>query len=217
VPVRYATDQGIVDIGVLIDVHESGAGLLVPRITPGAFHIWIQFLWFNDRMGAQGQVAYVRQTPDGFHVGVQLHPLPHESENFITGVLMPYGLRKFVYDRSHQAAFLRFLFPKRFQARDLRQRRYLPVIVEQGALNVWAVTEDRTERGAVLLLPCLLRDDAPVRIKTWRSLDAQQGTVVRSEPLDLPPVTVYRVGVFFERQPAGRKGKTAAASSATSQ
>ena len=95
VPVRYATDQGIVDIGVLIDVHERGAGLLVPRITPGAFHIWMQFLWFNDRMGAQGQIAYVRQTPDGFHVGVQLHPLPHESETFITGVLMPYGLRKF--------------------------------------------------------------------------------------------------------------------------
>ncbi len=210
---RYATDQGYAGVGVLIDVHERGAGLLLPTITPEAFHIWVQFLWFNDRMGVQGRIVFVRETPDGFHVGVQLHPLPHESARFVTGFLMPYGLRKFTYDRRHPATFLRALFPKQYQVRDQRRRRYLPVMVEQGPMKVWAVTEDRTARGAVLLLPHQPKERSPVRIKTWGSLEAQPGTVVRSEPIDLPPVVLYRVGILFEGEPADRKDRIVAAAS----
>lgn len=211
VPVRYATDQGYSGVGVLIDVHERGAGLLVPTISPEAFHVWVQFLWFNDRMGVQGRIAFVRETPDGFHVGIQLHPLPHESARFVTGFLMPYGMRKFTYDRRHPATLLRALFPKQYQVRDQRRRRYLPVMVEQGPMKVWAVTEDRTAGGAVLLLPYPPKEHSSVKIKTWGSLEAQLGTVVGSEPVNLPPVVLHRVGVLFETGPVERKDQTAAA------
>jgi hypothetical protein len=204
VPVRYATDQGHAGVGVLIDAHAHGVGLLVPSIASDAFHIWIQFLWFNNRMGVQGRVAFVRETPDGFHVGVQLHPLPAESADFLSGFLIPYGLRKFTYDRRHPSTFLRLLFPQRYQMRDQRRRRYLPVMIEQGPMKVWAVTEDRSRRGVVLLLPYPPKVGAPLRIRTWGSLDVRRGAAIASVPLELPPVTVYRVGVIFEGEPAGQ-------------
>jgi hypothetical protein len=215
VPVRYATDQGHAGVGVVIDAHAQGVGLLVPAIVPDAFHIWIQFLWFNDRMGVQGRVAFVHETPDGFHVGVRLHPLPVESANFLTDFLIPYGLRKFTYDRRHPSTFLRLLFPQRYQARDQRRRRYLPVMVEQGPMKIWAVTEDRTARGAVLLLPHPPRVGAPLRIKTWGSLDVRRGAAIASVPLELPPVTLYRVGVLFEGEPVDQAVRTAQAPSGT--
>ncbi|MGH7428915.1 MAG: hypothetical protein ACREJ4_11265, partial [Candidatus Methylomirabilaceae bacterium] len=40
IPVRYATEEGDVGIGALIDVHHQGAGLLVPEVNPDAMHVW---------------------------------------------------------------------------------------------------------------------------------------------------------------------------------
>jgi len=198
VPVRYATDQGHVGIGVLIDVHTKGAGLIVPAIAADAFHVWIQFMWFDERMGIQGHVMFVRETPDGFHVGLKLHPLPVETELFLTELLIPYGLRKFRQDRRHLPAFLTDLFGKRNEAALLqRRRRYLPVLLEQGPLRVWAVTEERNDLGMVLLLSHPLEKDIPVTITTWGSLEPKDGTITQVEMVELPPAALYRIGVLF--------------------
>jgi hypothetical protein len=202
VPVRYATDQGHVGIGVLIDVHTKGAGLLVPSITADAFHVWIQFMWFDERMGIQGHVMFVRETPDGFHVGLKLHPLPVETELFLTDLLIPYGLRKFRHDRRHLPVFLTDLFGKRSDPAVLqRRRRYLPVLIEQGALRVWAVTEERNDLGMVLLLSHPLEKEIPLTITTWGSLEPLQSTITQVEMVELPPTALYRIGVLFAATP----------------
>ena len=82
-------------------------------------------------------------------------------------------------------------------------------------MKVWAVTEDRTVTGAVLLLPHPPTERFPVKIKTWGSLEAQLGTIIHSEPVDLPPAVLYRVGVLFEGGAVERKDQTAAAASVT--
>lgn len=198
VPVRYATDQGHVGIGVLIDIHTKGAGLLVPTIAPGAFHVWIQFMWFDERMGIQGQVMFVRETPDGYHVGLKLHPLPIETELFLTDLLIPYGLRKFRHDRRHLPAFLSALFGRENDSATMqRRRRYLPVLVEQGALRIWAVTEERNDLGMVLLLSHPLERDIPLTITTWGSPQPRQGAITQVEMVEVPPTALYRIGVLF--------------------
>jgi hypothetical protein len=199
VPVRYATDQGQVGIGVLIDVHAKGAGLLAPTIAVDAFHVWIQFMWFNDRMGIQGRVVFVRETPDGFHVGLELHPLPAETKQFLTTLLIPYGLRKFQHDRKHLPSFLASFFGRRSDSTiRQRRRRYLPVLIEQGSSRTWAVTEDRNDLGIVLLLAHPLEKDISIRLTTWGSVESQDGTITRVEKLELPQATLYRIGVLFE-------------------
>jgi len=205
VPVRYATDQGHVGIGVLIDIHTKGAGLLVPTIATGAFHVWIQFMWFDERMGIQGHVVFVRETPDGFHVGLRLHPLPVETELFLTDLLIPYGLRKFRHDRRHLPAFLSALFGRgNDSATTQRRRRYLPVLVEQGSLRVWAVTEERNDLGMVLLLSHPLERNVPVTITTWGHPQPLRGAITQVEMVEVPPTALYRIGVLFVPAPVAQ-------------
>jgi hypothetical protein len=198
VPVRYGTDRGHGGIGVLIDVTERGAGLLVHTITPDVHTLWIRFLWFDDGIGAQGRVAFVRPTPDGQHVGMQFRPLPAASRRFITELLIPYGLRKFRHDRRHPVSLLQALAASSSHGRTAqRRRRYLPVLVEQGDYRTWAVTEDRTDGGALLLVPHPPRPDAAVRLTTWGTFVTRYGVVERADPLAIPPITVHRLVVRF--------------------
>ncbi len=200
IPVRYATEDGQVGIGALIDVHEKGAGLLVPHIALDALHVWLQFLWFDDRIGLQGRVVFVRETPDGFHLGLQLHLIHPDSVEFLTNLLIPLGLRKFRLDRKRAISFLSALLPGKDSWLFRERRRYLPVLVEQGPLKVWAITEERNDEGAVLLLPQLPQEGTPVRMTTLGGSVTNEAAVVRSETLKLVPVELFRVAVVYEKE-----------------
>ncbi|MGQ0549734.1 MAG: PilZ domain-containing protein [Armatimonadota bacterium] len=203
IPVRYATEEGDVGVGALIDVHEQGAGLLVPEVAADAMHVWLQFLWFNDRIGLQGRIAFVRETPDGFHLGLQLHMLHPESVDFLTNLLIPLGLQKFRLDRRRAFTFLDSLLMGRNRPWNWRERRrYLPVLIEQGHLKVWAITEDRHEHGAVLLLPQLPKADDPLKMTTLGSAASNEARVAQSEILKFAPVDLYRVVVLYASEPA---------------
>lgn len=201
IPIRYATEDGQVGIGALIDVHEKGAGLLVPHVALDALHVWLQFLWFDDRIGLQGRVMFVRETPDGFHLGLELHLLHPDSVDFLTNLLIPLGLRKFRLDRRRAVSLLSALLPGKGRACDRRERRrYLPVLVEQGPLKVWAIVEERNEEGAALLLPHLLREGTPLKMTTLGGSVTNEASVIRSETLKLDPVRLCRVAVLYEKE-----------------
>lgn len=203
IPVRYATEDGQVGIGALIDVHQQGAGLLVPKAGLDAMHVWLQFLWFDDRIGLQGRVAFARETPDGYHLGLRLHMLHPDSVDFLTNLLIPLGLQKFRLDRRRAFTFLDALLMGRNRPWNWRERRrYLPVLIEQGSLKVWAITEDRHEQGAVLLLPQLPKDGVPLKMTALGGSVTNGARVARSETLKMEPVNLYRVVVLYETESA---------------
>ncbi|MGH2406231.1 MAG: PilZ domain-containing protein, partial [bacterium] len=207
IPVRYATEDGQVGIGALVDVHPQGAGLLVPKVGLNSMHVWLQFLWFDDRIGLQGRIAFMRETPDGFHLGLQLHMLHPDSVDFLTNLLIPLGLQKFRLDRRRAVTFLDALLMGRNRPWNWRERRrYLPILIEQGPLKVWAITEDRHEHGVVLLVPQLPQAGASLTMTTLGGSVASNARVVHSEALKFSPVDLYRVVVLYE----GEAARTAA-------
>lgn len=203
VPIRYATEQGHVGIGVLIDVHEQGAGLLVPELARDVLHVWLQFLWFDDSMGLQGRVAFVRETPDGAHVGLELYHYNPRSLAFLTDLIIPYGMRTFRLDRRARSLRHALAPPGRSRPPGWR-RRFLPMHVEQGTLRAWAVTEDRTAHGAVLLLPGAVGREEPVTLTTWGRPGALIARVVDTETLPVSPVEMHRVVLSFTQVPFAR-------------
>jgi hypothetical protein len=204
VPIRYATEQGHVGIGVLIDIHEHGAGLLVPDLAADVLHVWLQFLWFDDQMGLQGRVAFVRETPDGFHVGLELYHYNPRSLAFLTDLVIPFGMRMFRHNRRRTGSLRHALAPPGAAPLD-RRRRFLPMHVEQGTLRAWAITEDRTAHGAVLVLPVAPRPQEPVTLTTWGRPGAHVAHVVDAEALALP-VAMHRIVVHFTQVPFARAG-----------
>ena len=204
VPIRYATEEGHVGIGVLVDISERGAGLLVPEIDFDVERVWIQFLWFDDRVGLHGRVAYVREAPEGLIVGMrlvgirleQLHP---DSVDFLANLVIPFARSKLIHDRkaSWRSLNPRSLWETYRQGRD-GQPRPLPAQVEYGTQKVWAITEDAGDRGAVFLLPHALPVGAVVKMTPWGEQSVRTCKVAKSDALELLPLVVHRIVVLYE-------------------
>jgi hypothetical protein len=199
VPIRYATEEGHVGIGVLADISERGAGLLVPDIEFDVERVWIQFVWFDDRVGLQGRVAYVHETPEGRHIGVRLEHVHPDSVRFLSTLVLPYARSKLIHDQkmSWRAFTLRQLWDSYRQRRDGR-RRQLPAQVECAGQRIWAITEDASERGAVLLLPGALPEGARAELRPWGGREVRRCTVARVDALELQPVAVHRIVVVYD-------------------
>ncbi len=199
VPIRYATEEGHVGIGALVDISERGVGLLVPDIEFDVDRVWIQFLWFDDRVGLQGRVAYVHETPEGRHVGMRLEHLHPDSVTFLANLVIPYARSKLIHDRKSSWRLLnpRALWGTYRQGRQ-GQRRPLPAHVECGSIKVWAITEDTSERGAVLLLPQTLSVGAGLTITPWGEEDPRPCRVAKADALELHPIVVHRIVVLYE-------------------
>lgn len=198
VPIRYATEEGHVGIGVLVDVSERGAGLLVPNIEFDVERVWIQFVWFDDRVGLQGRVAYVRETSEGRHVGMRLEHLHPDSVRFLANLVIPYARSKLIHDRK---AAWRSLDPRtlwgHYRQGGGGRRRPLPAQIECAGRRVWAITEDASERGAVLLLPQGLPEGAAAELTPWGGNATRLCRVAKSETLDLHPIVMHRVVVLY--------------------
>jgi hypothetical protein len=189
----------------MTDITLEGAGLIVPHINREAFHVWIQFLWFDDNMGLQGRVAFVRESSDGAHVGVHLQLVSTKSQDFISNLLIPYGLKKFRADRGRVRSLGHALLaPRGGLTRQLPQRS-LPVLIAQGSILEWAITEYRDEARAVLLTPRLPREDMPLILTCWGRAGVYRATVIEASPLAFGAVTLHRVMVRYSRA-AGHAG-----------
>lgn len=174
VPVRYATEEGQVGIGALVDITEKGAGLLLPRMTLDAIRVWIQFLWFDDRIGTQGRVIHARETDAGVRLGLELQPLHPETRDLLTYFVIPYGA-------SGRAARTR---PPQ-----------LPVQVEKDGICAWAIAEDLNDQGAVLLLPKSFPKGARIQLAVWGNGAPREAEVVGWESLKQAPRGLFRVEV----------------------
>jgi hypothetical protein len=201
VPVRYATEGGDTGIGVLVDIHEEGAGLLVPVGPFDAHRIWVQFLWFDDRVGLDGEVVYQRETANGLHVGLRLRGLHPETRDFLATFVILFAQRKFMREVRRPIDPLGAPGWPRERRHTARHRWHLPVRAEVDGGEVWGVTQDVSARGALILFPRPLPEGLTFRLAAWTSRVAHDATVVHTEAIDLPPYALYRAGLSITPAP----------------
>jgi hypothetical protein len=180
IPIRYATEEGEVGVGALVDISGRGAGLLVANPRFDAPRVWMQFLWFDDRIGMQGRVVHMRETVDGLRVGLELDRLPAQSAEVLAHYVLPFAASK-VWQR------------------DNRNHRpsHLPVQVEGAGVHTWAISEAVGEDGATLLLSQGFPEGTPVTVASWGREPARPATVVEVEGVRRPPHALYRLEVRY--------------------
>ena len=201
IPVRYASEEGDTGIGVLVDIHEEGAGLLVPHAPFDAHRVWVQFLWFDDRVGLDGEVVYQRETPNGLHVGLKLRGLHPETRDFLATFIILFAQRKFMLEANRPMDRLAAPDWRPDRRRTRRRRWHLPVRIEMDSREMWGVTQDVSDRGALVLFPRPLPEGLAFRLAAWTSRVAHDATVVHSDAIDLPPYTLYRAGLSIKPAP----------------
>jgi hypothetical protein len=200
-PVRYSTEEGEVGVGVLVDVTRQGAGLLVPRGLD-ADRVWLQFLGFDDYTAVQGRVVNAQPTDDATRLGLALDHLQPETGRLLTEFLIPFGHETLLHlSDLAPTGIARPFWWFRHRRRQAERPHHLPVLVEQGVLKIWAVTQAASDQGAVLLLPQGLPSGEPVRISTWGKQDARECRIVNCVVLKRSPFPLSRVVVRYERAP----------------
>jgi hypothetical protein len=194
VPIRYATEEGQVGIGTLVDISEDGAGLLVPKEGIATDQIWIQFLWLEDRVGTQGRIVHAAETAHGMRLGLELQPLHPETRNLLTGFVIPYG--EAVPGRTGHRPMdaIAGRFGRRHEIRPYREP-HLPVRVQRETFSAWAIPEDMTDQGATLLLPGHVPEGARVQISHCGNGRPCEYQVVRWKSLVAAPPGLSRIEV----------------------
>jgi len=170
-------------------------------------------VWFDDRVGIQGKVIYVKETPDGLRLGLQLQGLHPESVDFFSSFVSLLGQRRFIRNGRSRISLLNPLVGRG------GRWEHLPVQVEQGSLKVWAITEDMSETGAVLLLPQALVDRMPLKVLVWGSSRQRECAIATSELVKAQPFTLYRIEVRYREaasEPVDQEALASAASSSAS-
>ncbi|MDR7423239.1 MAG: PilZ domain-containing protein [Armatimonadota bacterium] len=180
IPIRWATEDGDVGVGALVDISGRGAGLLIPLGRFDAPRVWMQFLWFDDRVGMQGRVAHMRETPDGLRLGLELDRLPAQSAEVMAHYVLPFSASR-VWQRDSGG----------------RRAVHLPARVEAAGVGAWAITEDVGDDGATLLLPQGFPEGTAVTVALWGRDPARTATVVRVEELTEPPFGLHRLEVRY--------------------
>lgn len=188
IPIRYSTEEGQVGIGALVDITEQGAGLLLPTMTLDANRVWIQFLWFDDRIGTQGRVIHAQETCDGMRLGLELQPLHPETRSLLTRFVLPYGASE-GRRRHHRRSLL--------PARTSPPR--LPVQVERDRSCAWAIAEEIGDQGAVLLVAKHFAVGARLNLAVWGNGIPRAAEVVRCESLKQAPFALFRLEVRHPR------------------
>jgi hypothetical protein len=194
IPIRYATEEGQVGIGTLVDITPKGAGLLVPKVGIDADRVWIQFLWFEDRIGTQGRIVHAEETPHGVRLGLELQPLHPETRRLLTNFVIPYA--EATPGRSNRRPALAVTRRLGRRREDHPRREpHLPVQVQKDALAAWAIAEEMDEQGATLLLPESMPEGARVKLSHWGNGRPREYQVVRWESLKEAPMGLFRIKV----------------------
>jgi hypothetical protein len=201
-PVRYSTEEGEVGVGVLVDLTEHGAGLLVPAGSVDADRVWLQFLGFDDSIAVQARIVYAHPTQGAVRLGLALEPLLPATKRLLSEFVIPLGRETLVHLGGVEPRRIWHQLRRFEHGCNQSERRYhLPVLVEQGAAKIWAVTQAADDGSAVLMLPQNLPTNAPVRISTWGSLNPRQGRIATSVVLTRSPFHITRVVVRYDSIP----------------
>jgi cellulose synthase (UDP-forming) len=193
-PLRWASG-GHVGVGVLADLSERGAAVLLPRgVTPGGtvtFHVE----WPGQHISAKGEVRRRTDVEQGILLGLEW-PEAHGAEA-VRLARMAAQLTARHYMLTFDRPWDRFgLLELRRGHRRRAPRRTvnIPVHLGEGAEGCWGVTEDVSSGGALVLSARPFAVGTTVGLRPWNGEEVE-AEVVRCEALRRPPGESWRLGL----------------------
>ena len=193
-PVRWNV-EGIRGIGVLEDLSERGAALLLPRPVRAGDTVSFAVLWSGVSFAANGTVRRARRTDSGTHVGLEWDEPCGPEALRLSRLAIDLTARHFLLDFNRPPDRLGQLQLTRGHRRGAPRRQVavpLRLGVEESA--PWAVTEDVSADGALVLSPIAIPVGTQLEVSRWDSQPVAV-QVVRCQAVDLPPGRAWRLGL----------------------
>ncbi|HEX4580113.1 MAG TPA: glycosyltransferase, partial [Candidatus Dormibacteraeota bacterium] len=155
-PVRWRVGR-IEGIGVLSDLSEGGAALILPRRVRGGDRVRFDVLWPGLSFSATGMVRRAQHTESGTLVGLQWTDRRGAAAAVLAQIAVDLTARRFLLDfncppdRVGQLDLVRG-----YRRRHPRRQLAMPVRLGVHDDSPWAVTEDISTDGALVLSPVAL-------------------------------------------------------------
>lgn len=208
-PVRWSSEAGS-DVGVLVDLSERGAALLLPRGLRAGDPVAFRVLWPGVGLRATGTVRRSKPVDGGALIGLQWDEPGGSDARELAGLAIDLTSRRYLLDFNRPWGRETVVpLPRGHRRTERRRQLQLPVRLGENDDDPWAVTEDVSRGGALLFSPAEVPVGTRLRLSLsdGRVLDAE---VARCQPVTLPPGTGWRLGVRIEGELAAAVPQAAA-------
>jgi cellulose synthase (UDP-forming) len=204
-PVRWEQGGGQ-SVGVLVDVHEEGGCLIVEEWPGTATEVRLDLLWPGHELRFKGQVRWTRRRDGGVALGLRWTDAVPADLQALEFLGMTFGHRKLLKDLDRPMDRVGMLDFRRNLRRERREPVSLPAKVLGVDAEQWAVVEDTSTGGALVLASEPPAVGAWFGVSLWGGREVIEGRVVRVQRLDLPPHAAYRVGIQRDAAPGPTGG-----------
>jgi cellulose synthase (UDP-forming) len=196
-PVRWNI-EGIRGIGVLEDLSERGAALLLPRPVRAGDRVSFAVLWSGVSFAATGTVRRARRSEAGTHIGLEWDEPTGAEALRLSRLAIDLTARRFLLDFNRPPDRLGQLqLTRRHRRAASRRQVAVPLRLGVGDNAPWAVTEDVSVDGALVLSPIAIAAGTQLEVSRWDSQPVAV-QVVRCQAVDLPPGRAWRLGLRVE-------------------
>jgi cellulose synthase (UDP-forming) len=193
-PVRWRVD-GIEGIGVLADLSEGGAALLLPRSVRKGDTVSFHVLWSRVSLRASGTVRRAQRTESGTLVGLEWEEPTGSEALKLSRLAIDLTARHFLLDFDHPPDRIGQLpLTRRHRRHSPRKQVAVPLRLGVDDEAPWAVTEDVSAEGALVLSPIEIPVGTRLEVSRWDS-EPVRVEVMRCQAVNLPPGKAWRLGL----------------------
>jgi hypothetical protein len=193
-PVRWRV-AGIEGIGVLADLSEGGAALLLPRAVRKGDTVSFQVLWSKVSLRASGVVRRAQTTDAGTLVGLEWDEPTGTEALKLSRLAIDLTARHYLLDFDHPPDRIGQLpLTRRHRRASPRKQVAVPLQLGTGDDAPWAVTEDVSAAGALVLSPIEIPVGTRLDVSRWDS-EPVSVEVMRCQAVNLPPGKAWRLGL----------------------
>lgn len=197
-PVRWATGEAH-GVGVLADISEAGAAVILPRLAAAPEETFVELQWPELSLRHTGRVRRAVAVPQGLLVGLSWDGENAPPASALASFAVELAARRYLLDFERPPDRLGLLQLRRgYRRRSTRRPMAVPVRLGRGSAAPWAMTENVSDEGALVLAPRAYKPGTRVEL---RCADGSLAfvKVVRCQRVALPPGPAWRVAVTAPR------------------
>ena len=197
-PIHWVTGRQT-GIGVLVDVSERGAAVLLPHGSSPRGSVSFQLEWPGQSLAAEGVVRRWTNVEQGILLGLEWPEAEGDDAIVLARLAGELTARHYLLTFDRPWDRLGLLQLRRGHRRSARRRSlHIPVRVVAGTQDCWGVTEDVSTGGALVLSSQAFELGSTLELRAWNG-NGVQAEVMRCEELRRAPGQTWRLGLRLSR------------------
>ena len=193
-PVRWASGD-MRGVGVLADITEAGAAVILPPLDAPPAETVVALQWPELSLRHAGRVRRAVPVAQGTLVGLEWDDADAPAPEVLARFAVDLAARRYLLDFERPPDRLGLLRLRRgYKRSSPRVSMSVPVRLGEGMLAPWAMTENVSDGGALLLAPRPYNAGEAIQLRGAGGAGASV-RVVRCHEVSLPPGRAWRVAV----------------------